>query len=161
MKNLQDAIELKLVGRVPKQAGDPDINIKLENSNSEFQQYVFKSHVKAYVDAGLLKLNVMEKVKIALTPDCKDLFSVLGSEQAKDVGLKQAQYYLSNPGFAVDQVKEAYDHWDEITQMASDYCVKQQNAPQPSGCEPQTNCIPCDAAEVLSKIITVTLNIFK
>jgi hypothetical protein len=155
LQNLQEAIELKIVGRTPKQPGDPDINIKLENFN--FQQYVFDSHVKAYVDAGLLQLSIIEKVKIALTPDCKDLFSSLGLKQAKDVGVLQAKYYLDNPGFAAVQVKEAYDNWDRIVQMASDYCERQKNAPQPQGCAPQTNCVPCDAAEVIDRIIKIIL----
>jgi hypothetical protein len=55
----------------------------------------------------VLKLGVMDKVKILLTPDASDLFSPNGIKLAEKIALDQAQYYKGHRLFAIGQAISA------------------------------------------------------
>ena len=107
---LQLAIEDKLVE-------NPDI----ESESKDFKSFAFKSHVPIYKKAGFLELSVLDKVKIVLTPDLKDLLSPEGVQQAVEMGKEHAYYYLANPMFALKQGVEFFYNKDVITNLIKDY----------------------------------------
>lgn len=111
---LQKAIEEKL-------NSDPFI----ERNNSKFTEFAFSSHVPAYENAGVLKLGVMDKVRILLTPDAADLLSPLGIKQAEKIAADQFQYYKNHPLFAMKQAYEATTNMIKITEQVINYSMKQ------------------------------------
>jgi RHS repeat-associated protein len=113
--NLQVAIEDKL---------KEDPNIELDDK--KFTDFAFSSHVKAYEDAGILDLSAVDKVKISLTVDPKDLFSDNGMEQAAAVGKDQMFKYILNPLTAYDQISEAYQDKSVIKGLVSDYIKRNE-----------------------------------
>lgn len=113
--NLQEAIENKLTKTKE--------GATIENDDEKFTDFAFDTHVDAYEKAGVLLLPVMDKVKIGLTPDAKDLFSDRGLKQAGQIAVDQASLYIALPAFAIMQAKEAYDHAGEIKTMVHDYYI--------------------------------------
>ena len=112
--NLQQAIEDKLMS-------DDPADKYIENNDEEFTDFAFDSHVEAYEKAGVLGLSVMDKVKIMLTPDAKDLFSDRGLQQASKIADDQFFYYLLHPIFFLKQIKETVQNVEEIKEMVHDY----------------------------------------
>ncbi|MBI1782550.1 MAG: RHS repeat-associated core domain-containing protein [Sphingobacteriales bacterium] len=110
---LQKAIEDKL-------KSDPTIEL----NDEEFTNFAFESHVKAYEDAGVLKLGILDKVRILLTPDAADLFSQKGLAQAKLIAIDQAEYYKQHPVFALKQSYEVLSNSLTIAKMVVDYSLK-------------------------------------
>lgn len=78
LKNLQDAIETK-------RAQDPQGFAQLERNDQAFTRFCYDSHPKAYLDAGLLQLPAEDLVKIATTPDTKDLLGPGGIKQVLSI----------------------------------------------------------------------------
>jgi len=76
--NLQNAIE-NIVNNNPN----------IEQNSEEFKNLAFDSHPKAYLDAGLLDLPILDKIKIGLTPDLSDILSPKGLKQVKEIGNEQ------------------------------------------------------------------------
>jgi len=59
----------------------------LEQDPSAFQRFAYRSHQRAYLDAGLARLSAQELLDIGLTPDVKDLLSPDGVGQAVAVAV--------------------------------------------------------------------------
>jgi len=116
LHNLQVAMELKLTKTVEGKT--------IELNNKRFTDFAFDSHVEAYEKAGVLKLPIMDKMKILLTPDAKDLFSNRGLEQATLIAKHQIEYYIKHPAFAIQQAKEVKENFGMIITMVHDYYLK-------------------------------------
>lgn len=78
LKNLQDAIE-------KKRMEDPEGFAKLEQDEAAFKAFAYGTHPEAYLKAGLLKLPAQDLLKIATTPEMKDLLTPDGLRQVWDV----------------------------------------------------------------------------
>jgi hypothetical protein len=116
--NLQRAIEDKLINTKD--------GATIENNDDKFTDFAFDTHVKAYEDAGILDLSVMDKIKILLTPTAETLFSDRGLSQAASIAKDQAWHYLFNPRFFLRQIKEFASHYQEILNMVDEYYKKNQ-----------------------------------
>ncbi|WP_199117104.1 hypothetical protein [Pedobacter sp. ASV28] len=103
-------------------------NPNIELDNEKFQDFAFDTHVKAYEDAGILDLEVLDKVKIMLTVDAIDLFSTRGVKQAAAVGKDQLKLYNDNKLFAFVQFSGAVKDKREINRLITNY-AKQQKVP--------------------------------
>ena len=118
-KRLQIAIEKQL-----------KFNPMIEESEEEFKKFAFDSHIDAYEQPddeqnGVLGLGILDKIKILLTPDAKDLFSDDGRRQAARIALDQAKYYARHPLFAAQQLKEYLGNRKEIAVNIFKYSVEQ------------------------------------
>ncbi len=111
MLNLQGAIETELHN-----------NPGIEESDDDFTDFAFRSHVPAYIKAGFLELSVLDKVKIGLTPDPSDLIKGVG--QMVDMGNAQLNYYRENPSFAVQQAAEFAVYKPVIEALIVEYAIK-------------------------------------
>jgi hypothetical protein len=78
LKALQDAIEMK-------RAEDPAAFAQLERDPAAFKKFAYDTHADAYVNSGLLKLPAQDLVKIATTPELRDLLTKDGVRQIADV----------------------------------------------------------------------------
>jgi len=74
LKTLQDAIE-------KKRMEDPEGFAKLEQNDAAFKAFAYGTHPDAYLKGGLLKLPAHDLLKIASTPELKDLFTPDGLKQ--------------------------------------------------------------------------------
>ncbi len=110
MRNLQEMLE-KLV------QANPD----LENNPNSLEAAAFKTHPKAYIDGGLLELNIMDKLRIVTTIKFKDLTSKLGKEQIYEVIKAQVNYYIGHPNESVKDAFFIMNHWGDIKQVLYDY----------------------------------------
>lgn len=117
---LQDEMENKVLNQKP---GEESV----ENDNKKFTDFAFGTHVKAYEKAGVLSLSVMDKVKILLTPDAKDLFSDRGLDQAKNISAHLYFYYLFNPKTAIKHMVEVKDNIGTIRQMVHKYYIENKS----------------------------------
>ncbi|WP_447640673.1 MULTISPECIES: DUF6443 domain-containing protein [Chitinophagaceae] len=109
---------------------DPSI----EYDNEKFTDFAFGTHADAYTNAGILKLSIMDKIKISLTVDPDDLLSSRGISQAAEVARRQMNVYLADPFFALSQAREFMKNLPEIKKLIRQY-VNQKGAP------PQINII--------------------
>ncbi len=78
LKALQDAIEMK-------RAEDPAAFAQLERDPAAFKKFAYDTHADAYVNSGLLNLPAQDLVKIATTPELRDLLTKDGVRQIADV----------------------------------------------------------------------------
>ena len=78
LKALQDAIEMK-------RAEDPAAFAQLERDPAAFKKFAYDTHSDAYVNSGLFKLPAQDLVKIATTPELRDLLTADGVRQIADV----------------------------------------------------------------------------
>jgi RHS repeat-associated protein len=117
--NLQTAMEIGL-----------SENPGIELDDDLFTQFAYQSHVQAYLNAGVLKLSILDKVKIMLTPDASDLLSPLGLEQVQRIAKEQLVYYLDNPFFAIRQALQFSLNLPEITSRVSNYASKYGTDPK-------------------------------
>ena len=78
LKGLQDAIE-------KKRMEDPEGFTKLEQDDAAFKAFAYGTHPDAYRKGGLLKLPAQDLLKIATTPEMKDLLTPDGVRQIWDV----------------------------------------------------------------------------
>jgi RHS repeat-associated protein len=113
--NLQDEMEKGLMRKE-----DPAD----EYDNEKFTDFAFDTHVKAYEDAGILDLSVVDKVKIMLTVDPDDLFSARGFKQGKDVAIDQLIKYNNEPIFAMEQAAEIVLRQNTIKYLIMRYALK-------------------------------------
>jgi hypothetical protein len=95
-----------------------------EYDNEKFTDFAFDTHVKAYEDAGILDLSVVDKVKIMLTVDPDDLFSARGFKQGKDVAIDQLIKYNNEPIFAMEQAAEIVLRQNTIKYLIMRYALK-------------------------------------
>jgi len=105
---------------------DPDIlvNTNIEKNNEDFTAFAFDTYVKAYERAGILNLDVMDKIKIMLTVDPNESLSKNGIKQALTVATDQVGAYSKNPSFAIKQAAELYSHQNEIKLMIVKYAIE-------------------------------------
>ncbi|QRN93015.1 hypothetical protein JRI60_27820 [Archangium violaceum] len=78
LKGLQKAMEDGL------KEGAADF-AKLERRPDDFRIWAYKTHVNAYLDAGLLELPAQDLATILFTPDFKDLLNKEGLDQVLEV----------------------------------------------------------------------------
>lgn len=78
LQALQDAIEAK-------RAEDPVAFAQLERDPEAFKKFAYDTHADAYVKSGLFNLPAQDLVKIATTPELKDLLGKDGVRQIVDV----------------------------------------------------------------------------
>jgi hypothetical protein len=78
LKALQEAIEMK-------RAEDPAAFAQLERDPAAFKKFAYDSHPDAYVQSGLFNLPAQDLVKIATTPELRDLLGKDGIRQTIDV----------------------------------------------------------------------------
>ncbi|MDR1876281.1 MAG: RHS repeat-associated core domain-containing protein, partial [Flavobacteriaceae bacterium] len=115
-KNLQVAIENKL---------KEDPTIELRNEGKDFKEFAFNSHVDAYWDAGLSKLNTVDLVAIVLTPNFKDLTSKEGMDQAIEMMRKLGEYWLENPIEGLKRGAELLMNQDKIKTMVAAKAIRE------------------------------------
>ncbi|MBX2900740.1 MAG: hypothetical protein KF775_13885 [Cyclobacteriaceae bacterium] len=97
----------------------------MERNNSAFQKFAFESHVPAYVDAGVLGLDFLDKTHTLTTPDAKDLLSDLGRQQAQAVMKLQVKYYVDNPGTAAVHAAKLTYQWPLIQRALEKKAAKE------------------------------------
>ncbi|MDY7226299.1 hypothetical protein [Hyalangium rubrum] len=78
LQALQDAIE-------SKRAEDPVAFAQLERDPEAFKKFAYDTHADAYVKSGLFNLPAQDLVKIATTPELRDLLGKDGVRQIVDV----------------------------------------------------------------------------
>jgi hypothetical protein len=78
LKALQDSIEMK-------RAEDPVAFAQLERDPAAFKKFAYDTHSDAYVNSGLFNLPAQDLVKIATTPELRDLLGKDGVRQIADV----------------------------------------------------------------------------
>lgn len=108
---LQSAIEAK-------RAKDPEAFDELERDPDAFRSFAFGTHPRAYLEAGLRGLPFKDKVRIALTPDLKDL--------ARPSGIVQAARTLG--GLATE--KTAMDPFATMNWVPSSFAGRVQSPSQ-------------------------------
>lgn len=78
LKALQEAMEAK-------RAEDPVAFAQLERDPEAFKKFAYDTHPDAYVKSGLFNLPAQDLVKIATTPELRDLLGKDGIKQTVDV----------------------------------------------------------------------------
>ncbi len=115
-ENLQVAIESKL---------QDDPTIELRNGGDDFREFAFDSHVDAYWDAGLYKLNTVDLVAIVLTPNFQDLISEDGMRQATEMMGKLTDYWLDNPVEGAKRGTELLTNKEKIKAMVDAKVIRE------------------------------------
>ena len=98
---------------------------EIEFNDSKFTDFAMNTHVKAYWDAGLKDLNIIDLVNIGLTPDIKHLASSKGIEQAVKIGEKLLDHWTSNPSVGAKRFFELGANAFKIKIMINEYVEKQ------------------------------------
>ena len=114
--NLQIAIEDKL-------KADP--TIELRNGGKDFKEFAFGSHVDAYWNAGIYKLNTVDLVAIVLTPNFKDLMSEDGIKQATKMMDKLIDYWLDHPKEGLKRGVELFANKNKIKLMVMSKALRE------------------------------------
>lgn len=99
---------------------NPTIEDNLENLTTA----AFKTHPKAYIEGGILQLEILDKIRIITTIEFKDIISKLGREQVAEVVNAQIGYYIKHPSEAVRDARYMKENWSEIQQILHDYVFK-------------------------------------
>ena len=97
----------------------------IESNDELFMQLAFGMHPDVYIINGILKLSILDKVKIALTVDPEDLLSPLGIQQAQRVALEQGEFYLHNNNALQEQMAKLflYGQVAQIEGMVAAYII--------------------------------------
>lgn len=115
-------IDTTLVLHQEKLENEIRLNPALEDNLDKLEATAFKTHPKAYIEGGILRLPLMDKLRIVGTIRWKDLTSKLGREQINEVVKAQVEYYIKHP---YERAFDAYymmNNWDPIKQLLYDYC---------------------------------------
>jgi RHS repeat-associated protein len=99
-------------------------NPRIELNDEAFTDFAFDTHVKAYEDAGILRLGIMDKVKIMLTVDPNDLLSERGLKQIGLVAAHQFELYSNDIPFALKQAAETAANSDQISALIVKYAYE-------------------------------------
>ena len=81
LRALQTAIE-------DRRDANPWEFAELERDNARFRDFAYATHSNAYVSCGVCQLSIVDQVKIAATPDFRDLLSLGGVGQIIDTFLQ-------------------------------------------------------------------------
>ena len=81
-------------------------------------------HVRAYEDAGVLGLPLLDKIKILLTPDAEDLFSDRGLKQVLQIADDQAIYFIAHPFYTLGQIGQYIWNSAEIGRLVEEFYQK-------------------------------------
>jgi hypothetical protein len=68
-----------------RRAADPRRFAELEEDTQAFQCLAYSMHAQAYIECGIAKLPLPDLVRIASTPDLRDLLTRAGLEQIRHV----------------------------------------------------------------------------
>jgi hypothetical protein len=68
-----------------RRAADPHRFAELEEDTHAFQCFAYGTHAQAYIECGIAKLPLLDLVRIARTPDIRDLLTRAGLEQILQV----------------------------------------------------------------------------
>jgi hypothetical protein len=68
-----------------RRAADPRRFAELEEETHAFQCFAYGTHARAYIECGIAKLPWRDLVRIARTPDIRDLLTRAGLEQVLQV----------------------------------------------------------------------------
>ncbi len=64
-----------------RRAADPCRFAELEEDTRAFQCFAYGTHAQAYIECGIAKLPLLDLVRIARTPDLRDLLTQVGLKQ--------------------------------------------------------------------------------
>lgn len=96
-------------------------NPSIEDNIEELTRAAFKTHPKAYIEGGILQLSLIDKLKIVLAIDYKDLISDLGREQVQTVISAQIEYYKNQTYDTIRDAMDLSNNCKHIKQMLQDY----------------------------------------
>lgn len=99
----------------------------IELNESAFLDAAFNSHVKAYEEAGILQLSIIDKLYISMTVYPDDLLSQRGLAQVAIIASDQIDYYKKNPNFALQQALELSRNWKQIQAEALKYITEKDS----------------------------------
>lgn len=91
---------------------------KIEERNDEFRDFAFATHPDAYLKAGLTSIPISDKIKVAMTPDFKELGKGATWEQGMIVLEEQIDYWYKQ---AKAGVKEAQRMIEDAVREAEEY----------------------------------------
>ncbi len=100
-------------------------NKGIELNPEKFKEEAFKSHVDAYDKAGICELSIMDKVKIGLTVYWSDLATQNSWTQIKEIGKRQTNHWIKNPGFAMKQYMEFKLNQAQIGVLVMEYMLRE------------------------------------
>lgn len=100
-------------------------NENIELDEEQFRKAAFNSHAEAYLEAGILDLQLPDKIEIFLTVDIDDLFKPEGMQQVGDVLACQIIYYIAYPDAALDDAQYIKDNWPSIIKQITEYVSRQ------------------------------------
>lgn len=100
-------------------------NQNIELDEEQFRKAAFNSHAEAYLEAGILDLQLPDKIEIFLTVDIDDLFKPEGMQQVGDVLANQIIYYIAHPNAALDDAQYIKENWPAIIKQITEYVYRQ------------------------------------
>lgn len=100
-------------------------NEDIELNPEKFKEEAFKSHVEAYDKAGICELSIIDKVKIGLTVYWSDLATQNSWTQIKEIGKRQTNHWIKNPGFAMKQYMEFKLNQAQIGVLVMEYMLRE------------------------------------
>ncbi|WP_224371962.1 hypothetical protein [Hyalangium versicolor] len=100
VKALQDAVELK-------RASDPAAFAQLERDPEAFKKFSADALAKACVNSGLLNLPAQDQVKVATTPELRELLGKDGVKQVADTIGRLKPEDVARGGKAVEELGQA------------------------------------------------------
>jgi hypothetical protein len=105
VKTLQDAIEMK-------RAEDPAALAQLERDPEAFKKFAYDTHADVAVNSGMFSLPAQDLVKIATTPELRDLLTKDGVRQIADaIGRVKPEDLVRVGSKTVDQLGKAIDEF--------------------------------------------------
>lgn len=123
-ESLKEWIDRTIILLQEKLEAQIQANPTIESNLNNLTEAAFKSHPEAYIEGGILQLDMIDKLKIVTTIKFKDIISQLGREQVAAVVSAQIRYYIKHPSDAARDAEYVKDNWDEIKQILYDYATK-------------------------------------
>lgn len=87
----------------------------VELDENWFQEFAFATHPDAYLDAGLLKISMMDKMEVTRTPDFKEWASIATWEQAMYVAKEQLLKWKNDSSqYGKEKYQEAQEYLEKV-----------------------------------------------